>query len=80
MQAATSVRLPRSSPAKAYSERVSGTGVTAPRVVAGSLPRATATGKGSPGCFACQSRKSRAPPRWESQRMITRFRPSTCMR
>jgi hypothetical protein len=40
--------LPRSRPAKAYSERLSGTGVTAPRMVAGSAPSATATGKGLP--------------------------------
>lgn len=40
----TSVRLPRSRPAKAYSERLSGTGVTAPRMVAGSAPNATHTG------------------------------------
>ena len=29
---------------------VSGTGVTAPRMVAGSQPSTTETGKGSPGC------------------------------
>ena len=74
------MRLPRSSPAKAYSDRLSGTGVTAARMVAGSAPRATATGKGSPGWARCQSRKSRAPPRWASQRMMTRLGPSTCIR
>jgi hypothetical protein len=47
--------LPRNSPAKAYSESVSGTGVTAPRMVAGSAPSATATGKGSPGFVCCHS-------------------------
>ena len=31
-------------------DSVSGTGVTAPRIVAGSAPSATATGNGSPGC------------------------------
>ncbi len=36
----TSVLVPRSRPAKAYSDRVSGTGVTAPRMVAGSAPSA----------------------------------------
>jgi hypothetical protein len=40
----SSVLAPRSRPAKAYSESASGTGVTAPRVVAGSAPRAMATG------------------------------------
>jgi hypothetical protein len=42
--ATTSVRLPRSRPANWYSDRLSGTGVTAPRMVAGSAPIATATG------------------------------------
>ncbi len=58
-----SVRLPRSSPANWYSESVSGTGVTAPRMVAGSAPSATAIGKGLPGMRARWSRKSSAPPR-----------------
>ena len=40
----TSVLLPRSSPAKAVFRQAVGTGVTAPRVVAGSAPSATATG------------------------------------
>lgn len=44
MALTSSVREPRNSPAKAYSERVSGTGVTAPRMVAGSAPSATHTG------------------------------------
>ena len=43
------MRLPRSRPANWYSDSVSGTGVTAPRIVAGSAPSATATGNGSPG-------------------------------
>jgi hypothetical protein len=45
----TSVRLPRSRPANWYSDSVSGTGVTAPRMVAGSAPSATAIGNGRPG-------------------------------
>ena len=44
-----SVRLPRSRPANWYSLKVSGTGVTAPRMVAGSAPSATAMGYGWPG-------------------------------
>ena len=40
----TSVRLLRNKPAKAYSDNVSGTGVTAPKIVAGSAPKATDTG------------------------------------
>ena len=44
-----SVRAPRSRPANWYSDSVSGTGVTAPRIVAGSAPSATAIGNGSPG-------------------------------
>ncbi|CSD02959.1 Uncharacterised protein [Vibrio cholerae] len=74
----TSVRLPRNSPANAYSDKVSGTGVTAPRMVAGSAPNATLTGKGSPGCFSIQSRKSNAPPRWANQRMMTLLRAIFC--
>ena len=42
----SSVRAPRSRPANWYSDSVSGTGVTAPRIVAGSAPSATATGNG----------------------------------
>ncbi len=53
MHFTTSVRAPRSRPANWYSESVSGTGVTAPRIVAGSAPSATATGNGAPG-FASQ--------------------------
>ena len=49
MHFASSVRPPRSSPANWYSESVSGTGVTAPRMVAGSAPSTTATGYGLPG-------------------------------
>ena len=45
----SSVVQPRSRPANWYSDSVSGTGVTAPRIVAGSAPSATATGNGSPG-------------------------------
>jgi hypothetical protein len=41
----TSVLAPRSRPANWYSDSESGTGVTAPRIVAGSAPSATATGK-----------------------------------
>ncbi len=52
MQLATSVGPPRSSPANWYSDSVSGTGVTAPSIVAGSAPSATAIGNGSPGCGA----------------------------
>ncbi len=48
-QSVTSVRLPRSRPANWYSESVSGTGVTAPSMVAGSAPSATAIGNGWPG-------------------------------
>ena len=43
------VRAPRMSPAKAYSDSVSGIGVTAARIVAGSAPMLIATGKGSSG-------------------------------
>jgi hypothetical protein len=75
-----SVRPPRSRPANWYSESVSGTGVTAPRIVAGSAPSATATGKGVPGCAFAWSRKSSAPPRCASQRMITLSRAITCCR
>ena len=49
MHLTISVRAPRSSPANWYSDSVSGTGVTAPRIVAGSAPSATATGNGLPG-------------------------------
>ncbi len=79
-QSTTSVRLPRSRPANWYSDSVSGTGVTAPRMVAGSAPSATAIGNGWPGLAAAKSRKSSAPPRWASQRMITWRRPITCWR
>ena len=53
--AAISVLLPRNKPAKAYSLKLSGTGVTAPRMVAGSAPSATATGNFSPGYFCLNS-------------------------
>src|SRR3546814_1766513 len=46
----TRVRSPRSRPANSYSLKVSGTGATAARVVAGSAPIATSTGNGWPGC------------------------------
>jgi hypothetical protein len=72
LDATSSVRLPRSSPANWYSDSESGTGVTAPRMVAGSAPSATAIGKGRPGLACANSRKSSAPPRWASQRMMTR--------
>src|SRR2546430_4323513 len=49
---------------------LSGTGVTAPRIVAGSAPSATATGKGSTGRASQCSRKSIAPPRWGSHLMM----------
>ena len=49
MHFTTSVGAPRSRPANWYSDSVSGTGVTAPRMVAGSAPSATATGNGWPG-------------------------------
>jgi hypothetical protein len=52
---ATSVRLPRSRPANWYSDRLSGTGVTAPRMVAGSAPSATAIGNGWPGLASATS-------------------------
>ena len=52
-------------------DRLSGTGVTAPRIVAGSAPSATAIGNGWPGLARAKSRKSSAPPRWASQRMMT---------
>ena len=48
-ESTTSVRLPRSRPANWYSDSVSGTGVTAPSIVAGSAPSATAIGNGWPG-------------------------------
>ena len=67
----SSVREPRSRPANWYSDSVSGTGVTAPRMVAGSAPNATATGYGLAGNFWQWSRKSSAPPRCASQRMIS---------
>jgi hypothetical protein len=76
----TSVRLPRSRPANWYSDRLSGTGVTAPRMVAGSAPSATAIGKGWPGLASAKSRKSSAPPRWASQRMMTCRGPISCWR
>ena len=44
-----SVRAPRSKPANWYSDSESGTGVTAPRIVAGSAPSATASGNGRAG-------------------------------
>ena len=44
MHFTSSVFEPRSRPANWYSESESGTGVTAPRMVAGSAPSATATG------------------------------------
>ena len=80
MQRTISVRDPRSSPANWYSDNVSGTGVTAPRIVAGSAPSATAIGNAAPGDCAAWSRKSSAPPRCASQRMITLFRAITCCR
>ncbi|CFN69810.1 Uncharacterised protein [Bordetella pertussis] len=76
----TSVREPRSSPANWYSDSVSGTGVTAPRMVAGSAPSATVMGNGLPGWAWAWSRKSSAPPRCDSQRMISLFGPSGCWR
>jgi hypothetical protein len=76
----TSVRPPRKRPANWYSDKVSGTGVTAPRMVAGSAPKATAIGNGWPGLARANSRKSSAPPRWASQRMMTSRRPITCCR
>ncbi len=71
MQPATSVGPPRSRPANWYSDSESGTGVTAPSIVAGSAPSATAIGNGRPGSARACSRKSSAPPRCASQRMIT---------
>ena len=44
-----SVLAPRNNPANWYSESLSGTGVTAPSMVAGSAPSATAIGNGWPG-------------------------------
>jgi hypothetical protein len=49
MHFTSSVREPRSNPANWYSPSVSGIGVTAASVVAGSAPSATATGNGLPG-------------------------------
>src|SRR6266513_3370699 len=77
---ASSVREPRSSPANGYSESVSGTGVTAPRIVAGSAPSATATGKGSTGRSSQCSRKSIAPPRWVSHLMMSLSGAMSCWR
>ena len=76
----TSVGPPRRRPANWYSDSESGTGVTAPSIVAGSAPSATAIGKSCPGCARANSRKSSAPPRCASQRMITWLRAITCWR
>src|SRR5882757_3770535 len=70
----------RSRPANWYSDSWSGTGVTAPRMVAGSAPSATAIGKGWPGRASRWSRKSSAPPRCDSQRIASRLGDSTCWR
>ena len=74
----TSVRLPRNKPANAYSDNVSGTGVTAPSTVAGSAPKATVTGNFSPGWASHHSRISNAPPRCANQRMMTLFLAIFC--
>ena len=77
---ATSVLLPRNKPAKAYSDKESGTGVTAAKIVAGSAPKATETGKGLPGLAVWNSLKSKAPPRCANQRIMTLFLAITCIR
>jgi hypothetical protein len=58
---------------------VSGTGVTAARIVPGSAPITAAAGNGSRR-VSCQRRWCWAPPRWRSQRIKVLFRPATCMR
>ena len=76
----SSTFAPRKRPANWYSERVSGTGVTAARMVPGSAPSTAQAGRGSRLPAAFQRRWCWAPPRWASQRMMVRSLPSTCMR
>ena len=83
-QAASSTFFSRNRPANWYSESVSGTGVTAAIMVAGSAPITAAAGKpsrrSSGEAWAFQRANCWAPPRWCSQRISVVSRPVTCIR
>ena len=55
LQGTSSAFWPRSRPANWYSDRVSGTGVTAARMVPGSAPSTTAQGRGPVLRFLCRA-------------------------